>query len=184
MLRREVSGGDYYINAGGTKQHGIETYISYPLFKQSHLKYTGLFWLSHTWHNFHYKDFKQLNNDFSGKQLPSVSPHAVSTGLDFGLNNGFLGALTYYYSGKIPLNDANTGYANAYHLPGAKIGFQKWIKEKWRIKIIAGADNLFDQKYSLGNDINGFGGRYYNAAPARNYYASVIVQWISRKVLL
>ena len=87
----------------------------------------------------------------------------------------------YYYAGKIPLNDANTEYANAYHLVGAKIGYQKLIKEKWSIKLNAGAENLFDQKYSLGNDINAFGGRYYNAAPGRNYYVSLMLQLISKK---
>jgi iron complex outermembrane receptor protein len=38
-------------------------------------------------------------------------------------------------------------------------------------------ENLLDQKYSLGNDINGFGGRYYNAAAGRSYYASLVLQW-------
>ncbi len=57
----------------------------------------------------------------------------------------------------------------------AKIVFEKWIKGKARLKIVAGSDNLLDQRYSLGNDINGFGGRYYNAAAGRNYYASLIL---------
>jgi iron complex outermembrane recepter protein len=28
----------------------------------------------------------------------------------------------------------------------------------------------------LGNDINAFGGRYYNAAPGRNFFVSVVLK--------
>ncbi len=140
----------------------------------------SLFWLSHTWYDFHYKEFNQLTNNFSGNQLPSVAPHTVSSGIDLSMKNGLLATLTYYYSDKIALNDANSEYVNSYHLLGVKMGYEKWIKEKIRFKIFFGAENLLDQTYSLGNDINGFGGRYYNAAPKRNYYAAIILQLLSK----
>jgi iron complex outermembrane recepter protein len=183
VLRRDAGGGDFFVNAGKTKQHGIETYIGYPLL-QNKIFEQSLFWISHTWHNFHYREFKQVNNDFSGKQMPGDAKHTISTGIDATTKGGFNAAITYYYSGKIPLNDANTAFADAYNIVGAKIGYQKWIKEKWRLKFMAGADNLLDEKYSLGNDLNAFGGRYYNAAPGRNYYVAVLVQWASKKVFL
>jgi iron complex outermembrane receptor protein len=183
VLRRNAGGGDFYINAGSTKQLGIETYINYPLSFSKNFK-SGMVWLSHTWHDFHYKEFKQLANDFSGNFLPSVAPHTISSGFDVSMTNGFLGALTYYYSDKIALNDANREYANAYHLLGAKIGFEKWVKNKFRFKIFAGAENLLNETYSLGNDVNGFGGRYYNAAPERNYYATILLQILSKKAFI
>ncbi len=181
VQRRDAGGGDFFINAGSTKQHGIETYLSYPLFLSSLKVKNGIFYVSHTWHDFHYKNFKQVANDFSGNQLPSVAPHTISSGFDISLNNGLLGTLTYFYSDKIALNDANTEYANSYHLLGAKVGYEAWFKNKLRLKIFAGAENLLNQKYSLGNDINGFGGRYYNAAPGRNYYAAIVLQILNKK---
>jgi iron complex outermembrane receptor protein len=36
--------------------------------------------------------------------------------------------------------------------------------------VFAGIDNALDETYSLGNDLNAIGGRYYNAASPRNYY--------------
>lgn len=184
VQRRTAGGGDFFVNAGSTKQQGIETYLSYSLFNQSEKFKRSLFWLSHTWHNFHYKEFKQLTNDFSGKRLPSVAPHTISSGLDITMFNGLLGAITYYYTDKIALNDANNVYANSYHLLGAKIGFEKWVKNKFRFKIFAGAENLLNETYSLGNDVNGFGGRYYNAAPERNYYATILLQILSKKAFI
>lgn len=182
VQRRDAGGGDYYANAGKTKQHGIETSVSYPLL-QGKLIEQSLFWVSHAWHNFHYKEFKQLTNNYSGLQMPGDAKHTISSGIDATTIGGFNATVTYYYSGKIPLNDANTAYANAYNLVGAKLGYQKQVKEKWRFRITAGADNLLDEKYSLGNDLNAFGGRYYNVAPGRNYYVSLMVQWISKKIL-
>ena len=45
---------------------------------------------------------------------------------------------------------------------GSRIG-RKWYA-------FGGADNLLNVTYSLGNDINAAGNRYYNAAAGRNYY--------------
>jgi iron complex outermembrane receptor protein len=180
VTRRTAAGGDYYINAGKTKQHGIETYISYPLFQSTAFIDRSIIWLSHTWHDFHYSSFKQLNTDYSGNQLPGEAPHTISTGYDFIAKNGLLGTVSYFYSDKIPLNDANSAYADSYNLIGLKLGYQYWIKQKFRAKLIAGVDNLLNEKYSLGNDINGFGGRYYNAAPGRNYYVSIVFQFITK----
>jgi iron complex outermembrane receptor protein len=180
VTRRDAGGGDFFVNAGKTRQYGIETYISYPLWRNSKMMKRSLVWLSHTWHHFRYKEFKQLTNDFSGKQLPAIGPHTISAGFDISMDNGFFGNTSYYYSDKIPLNDANSEFADAYHLWGARVGYDRHLQENWRIQLSVGAENLLDQKYSLGNDINGFGGRYYNAAAGRNFYVSVTIQWDHR----
>lgn len=177
VQRRDAGGGDFFINAGKTRQRGIESSLSYPFLKSFPFARQSMFWLSHTWHHFKYKEFKQLTADFSGNRLPGVAPHTISTGFEFLAANGFLANINYYFSDRVPLNDANSEFAAAYHLLHARIGFEKRVSNGWRMKVIAGAENLLDKKYSLGNDINGFGGRYYNAAPARNFYASFIIQF-------
>jgi iron complex outermembrane receptor protein len=176
VQRRTAGGGDYYINSGKTDQHGIETSINYPLLRSVSFVERSNLWLSHTWHNFHYRDFKQLITDFSGNRMPAEAPHTVSAGFDLMAKNGILASANYYFSDKIALNDANTAYANAYHLLGIKLGYQSLLSQKLQMRISGGVDNLLNQKYSLGNDANGFGGRYFNAAAGRNYYASVAIQ--------
>jgi iron complex outermembrane recepter protein len=183
VQRRDAGGGDFYLNSGKTKQHGIETYVGYP-FLQGKAFEQSLFWVSHTWHDFKYKSFKQLTNDFSGKQMPGDARHTFSTGIDATTRKGLNAAVTFYHSGKVPLNDANAAFADAYSIVGAKLGYQKWVSDKWRLRLVAGADNLLDEKYSLGNDLNAAGGRYYNVAAVRNYYVSLLVQWVSKKVML
>lgn len=181
VQRRDPGGGDYYLNAGKTRQRGLETYVSIPLFARSAFFNRSLLWASHTWHDFHYRQFSQLNNDYSGKQLPGTPSHTISSGVDLQVTNGINVSFSYYFSGRIPLNDANSVFADPYHLLGIKLAYRKLVHEKWLAKIQAGADNLLNQSYSLGNDINGFGGRYFNAAPRRNYYAGLFIQWIAKK---
>jgi iron complex outermembrane receptor protein len=178
VQRRTAGGGSYFTNAGKTDQQGVEVLANYQLFSNSALIDRSFFWTSYTWHNFNYKDFKQVTSDYSNNQLPGVAPHSIASGFDLAIRNGLQATITYYYNAKTPLNDANTSFADAFHLLGLKLGYQKWFKEKWHLKLVAGTENLLDERYSLGNDINGFGGRYYNAAPGRNFYTSLIFQWL------
>jgi iron complex outermembrane receptor protein len=39
-----------------------------------------------------------------------------------------------------------------------------------------GADNLLNKTYSLGNDLNAFGGRFFNPAPKRNYFLGAKIE--------
>jgi len=66
---------------------------------------------------------------------------------------------------------------------GWRLGWKKTLKKKnksdsYRVNFYAGADNLLDENYSLGNDINAAANRFYNAAPGRNYYIGLSFQWI------
>ena len=176
VQRRDAGGGDFFLNAGRTRQRGIETQLQLPLVLPGYLEQLR-FWASHTWHHFYYREFKPLNNDYSGNLLPGTSPHSIAAGADLVSRHGFSMQLIYYFAGKIALNDANSNYADPYHLVGIKMGYEKQLPRRWLMKLQAGADNLLNQEYSLGNDLNGFGGRYYNAAPTRNFFASVILEW-------
>ncbi|MEO7924015.1 MAG: TonB-dependent receptor [Chitinophagaceae bacterium] len=177
VVRKDVSNANYYVNAGSTQQRGIEAQVSYNFVRNTQGFIRGAnVQLSYTLNDFHYADFKQGTTDFSGKQLPSVSPNTVAGMLDINLKPGLYTAFTYYYCDPIALNDANTFRASSYQLLGGKIGWKKTAKQ-YGINLFLGADNLFDVKYSLGNDINAAGDRYFNVAPGRNYYAGVAFQW-------
>jgi iron complex outermembrane recepter protein len=175
VQRRDQAGGDFFINSGRTRQAGIESYFSLPVLSRSPFN-RSIAWMSHTWHRFRYVEFTRLNNDFSGNSMPGVAPHILAAGFDLQGTGGLLASITYYFSDKIPLNDLNEAYASSFHLIGFRAGFEKLLKGKSRLKLVSGVENILNEKYSLGNDVNGFGGRFFNAAPGRNYYASMIIQ--------
>jgi iron complex outermembrane receptor protein len=179
VVRKDASNANYYVNAGSTRQRGIESQASYTFFRSPGHFITGAqFQVSFTHDDFHYADFKQGTADFSGNQLPSVPRNIVTATFDIRTKPGLYAAFTYLYSDPVALNDANTFFATSYHLLGGKLGWKKVVQKKYGLNLFAGADNLFDATYSLGNDINATGDRYYNAAPKRNYYAGLAVQWI------
>jgi len=174
VQRIDTNGVYYYVNAGSTKQNGVETYASYQLIDMPHdFISSAIVWGSYALHDFHYGNFKQLAADYSKNELPGAAPNVVVAGLDLVSKTGCYMNVTYNYTDKIALNDANAAYASSYHLLGAKLGYKKDFSKKIRAEIFAGADNIFNTKYSLGNDINAAAGRYYNAAPGRNYYAGL-----------
>jgi iron complex outermembrane receptor protein len=178
VQRIDVDGVYYYVNAGSTKQKGIEAYSSYQLTDRprNFISATKV-WASYALHDFHYGNFKQVNDDITKNKLPGAAPNVVMAGVDVQSKTGFTLNVTYNYSDKIALNDANSVYGSSYSLLGAKLGFKINVDKKTAAIIFAGADNIFDTKYSLGYDINAAAGRYYNAAPGRNFYAGVSLKF-------
>lgn len=177
VTRKDSSNADYFVNAGSTKQKGIEISADYSTaFKTNVLDYLNVK-TAFTLNDFTYGDFKKGNTNFSGKKLPSVPNKAISILADVQFKKNIYLNSTYYYAAKIFLNDANTVAANHYHLLGCRSGWRPAIKSTLKINIYAGVENLLDEAYSLGNDINAAAGRYYNAAPKRNYYTGISFQW-------
>lgn len=175
VQRRDAGNADYFINAGATEQKGIESQLTYIVTDNSFLKDSRI-WFSHTFNDFTYKEFKQLNNDYSGNRLPSVAKNTFAAGIDINTARGFYTNIVYYYGDPVYLNDANTEKATSYNLLGARLGWKKINPKKNRFDLFAGVDNAFDIVYSLGNDINAAGGRYYNVAPGRNFYCGFTVR--------
>jgi iron complex outermembrane receptor protein len=173
VQRRDALGGDFFDNAGKTSQKGLEVQSNYALVTSNNTFNAVNLSASYTHYNFKYKSFKQLTNDYSGNQLPSVPKNAFSIALDAALRIGLYTNLTYFYNSEIALNDANSEYADSYNLLSARLGFKKQLTPRFSLNIFVGGENLLDETYSLGNDINGFAGRYYNTAAGRNYFGGV-----------
>jgi iron complex outermembrane receptor protein len=174
VQRRDASGADYFANAGSTRQRGIESQATYQLLPNSNrFIRDARFWASHTYNRFRYQDFKVIANDYSGNKLPGVATHMVAAGVDVTTRPGWYVNLTWFYSDPTALNDANTDMATSYNLAGGRTGWRTSLCKAIVMDLFAGIDNVFDVTYSLGNDINATGGRYYNAAPGVNYYGGV-----------
>jgi iron complex outermembrane recepter protein len=175
VQRQDANGADYFVNAGSGTENGLETLLAYELANNPSAGINhAVIRLSDTWDDFHYKDFVQLNAIYSGNKLPGVATQTLTTGFDISSKPGIYANINFFYSSRIALNDANTAYANPYGLLGARLGYKsRTVRKKIQWEIFAGADNILNEKYSLGDDINAAGGRYYNAAATRNYYAGI-----------
>jgi iron complex outermembrane receptor protein len=168
--RRDLSGGDYYVNAGKTKQNGIECFGKYFIAKNNGgLAKILAIAASYTGNFYSYADYKVIDADYEDNQLPGIPKHSLVLIFDAELKRGLYTNITYQYTDKIALSDANTAYADPYDLLSARIGWQFDIKQKHVVNLFVAGDNLLDETYSLGNDINAAAGRYYNAAAKLNF---------------
>ena len=173
VQRRDAGGGDYYLNAGSTRQPGIELALHYQNEHAGHLKYS--FRTSYAFQPYYYQSFVREQEDYSGNVLPGLARHNLFAAARLDIASRYLLRLNYYYNSAIPLNDANTVYGQESHLLAAKAGISLFVKRS-QFTFYVGADNLLDQQYSMGYDINAAGGRYYNAASPRNYYLQLLLR--------
>ncbi|MBV9963803.1 MAG: TonB-dependent receptor, partial [Parafilimonas sp.] len=97
------------------------------------------------------------------------------TTLDIITTPGIYLTSNFNYTSSIPLTDANDVYADAYKLLQLKLGFKEQFS-KTVLDFYFGIDNLLNETYSLGNDLNALGGRYFNPAPKRNYFGGIQIQ--------
>ncbi len=174
VVRRDATGGDTYVNAGTTKQQGIEAALQYNWGTRS--GYWGTVNTSYTGGFFKYGDFLTAAGDYSGKQYPGVAPHTFSAVATLCRRAAWTVAGSYFYSDSYWANDANTAGVDSYNLLGLKADYRFSVKQQL-ITLTAGADNLLDQRYTLGPDLNAFGGRAYNGAPGRNGYVGLKWSW-------
>ncbi|WP_276348157.1 TonB-dependent receptor [Daejeonella sp. JGW-45] len=166
---------EFYLNAGGTKQSGFETQASYWLIRPGTKGLISGLQLqnSYTLSKYYFRNYLNGTANYSGNRLTGVPRGVVVTGVDLRIDKHFYLFGQHNYTSKIPLNDANSLYAGDYHLVHFKAGWRKTASKKPSLDVFVGVDNLLDKKYSLGNDLNAFGNRYFNAAPLRNFFGGM-----------
>ena len=133
-------------------------------------------WSSYSYQPYYFGTYKQGAVDYSGNRLTGVPQNSWVNGADLLMRNGIYANISLNCTSSIPLTDANDANADAYQLLQFKLGYQ--CKTGGRtIHFFAGVDNALNQVYSLGNDINAVGKRYYNPATGRNCFAGIHFQF-------
>jgi iron complex outermembrane recepter protein len=170
VIQRTVTGADYYVNSGKVSQPGLETYVAWnPVYDNGGFVTDFKIWNSYTYNPYSFKVYTHDNIDYAGNRLPGVARNTVISGLDIATSPGIYFNVTLNQTNSIPLDDANANFASGYTLLGTRAGYKLLLK-KFKFELFGGVDNALDAKYSLGNDLNAKGGRFYNAAPPRNFY--------------
>ncbi|TAD86414.1 MAG: TonB-dependent receptor [Bacteroidetes bacterium] len=183
VQRRDAAGADFFVNAGGTRQSGIETSVFYNTrFAPGSFLNRLQGSVAHAYSHFRYGIFVQGSNNHSGKRLPGTPQHTLAAALEAQLLRHATVQLNYYAASRVYLNDANTATDGAYHVLAAKLGWQIGLPRQMAVELFAGAENLANVRYSLGHDINAAAGRFFNAAPPRNYFVGCKLFWQQKKV--
>ena len=170
---------EYFVNAGGTRQWGLETSLAFQLvpFQRTGLVRGLRLRNAYTLSRFRFERYLNDNDDFSGNALTGVPKAVVVSSAELQFPEELYAFVQHNYTSSIPLNDANTAYARKYHLLQARIGWKNLRINRIPVEVFAGADNLLNQTYSLGNDLNAVGNRYFNAAAKRNFYGGLALRF-------
>ena len=123
-----------------------------------------------------FDNYKPSGKNYSGNKLTGVPRNINVSGLEVTSNKGMYLNIMLNNTSSIPLTDANDAFSKAYSLMQCKLGYQQKTKN-FIYHISVGVDNLLNETYSLGNDINAFGKRFFNPAPKRNFFAGLAVEF-------
>lgn len=158
---------EYFVNAGSTKQLGLELEAKYQLLAPKKTRFINEINLASS---FTYSHFSFASNH---NAMTGVPARTLVNSLEMNFEKGFYIFAQHNYTSSIPLNDANSVFSKSYHLMDLKTGIRNFPIGKVVANLFFGINNLLNVKYSLGNDLNAANGRYYNPAPDRNYYVGI-----------
>jgi iron complex outermembrane receptor protein len=102
--------------------------------------------------------------------------------LDTRLKKGFYLNTHVLWVDKMPMNDGNSLYSNAYTRINLKAGYRKSLSANWHLNIYGGIHNITDTHYAAMILINApsFGGsppRYYYPGEPRNYFGGISLSY-------
>ena len=169
------SGAEFYVNAGQIRQKGIEFSLwAYLLPWQNNRMIRELNWQSAASYQYYrFGSYQTDDNNFSGNKVTAVPEWVWTNTILLTLAKDIRLNISHNYTSAMPLNDANSVFSDSFHLVQLKAVWTWSINPTKQMQFFWGIDNVLNEKYSLGNDINAFGNRYFNPAPTRNYYGGL-----------
>lgn len=181
VSRRTAQDAFIGINAGKTRHDGLELKLNYQALKTKIVRLNPF--INYTLNKFKFKEFIDVDSNFSGNDLTGVPSQVLNLGADYHFNFGLYGNIFHQYVGEIPITDSNTLYSDSYNLTHLKIGYRTNPNKKFGINIFLGINNLFNKHYASQILINasGFGGtqpRYYYPGNPINYYSGVRLNYV------
>lgn len=179
VRKTNYNGTEYFDNAAGTNQLGLEFQISRELVKNRLQGFIRGLELrnSLTYYNFTFNDYSDNLITYSGNKLTGVPNFVNVSSLKIFFPKWLSWFLSFNYTSKTPLNDNNSVYSSSYLLFGSKLSWESAYKNGYMLYLFGGMENILNVSYSLGDDLNAAGNRYYNPAPTRTYYCGIQIRF-------
>lgn len=182
LLVARRTGEDAYVgvNAGKSLHPGLEAELRWAVLNPDSfpsLVLNGNATLS----NYHFQDFVDGDNDYSGNLLPGTTQTTWLLAGNFQPAKNLGIRAWHRFTGKMPVNDANTDFTDPFGISNLEINFSG-NKDALHFTIKGGVQNIFDVNYAAMLAVNApaFGTaqpRYYYPGNPRNYFVSVLLGW-------
>ncbi len=173
------SGNTFFVNSGKIRQTGIEIMASALIIRPtaSNKWLQSLRWnSSYTYSHFIYDNYQTNNTNHSGNRVAGVPRTVWMNNLHAYFPWHIYLFIQHTYTSRIPLNDANSIFADNYHLLSFQAGIRINSTPFIPSRIYINGENLLNQRYSSGADINAVGARYFNPAPGIHFQVGVVWQ--------
>jgi len=184
LIVAQRTGEDEFIgvNAGKTVNNGIEFSLNYNFLKKPFIDRSLNGFISYTLASYHFKEFIEDGNDYSGNQLTGVPGNLLNIGLAFKFPYGLYGNLFYQYVDEMPMRDDNSVFSDPYQLLNGKLGFNLPLSKHFVFDIYGIFNNIFNEKYASMISVNAasFGGnlpRYYYPGMPFNMYLGTEIRY-------
>lgn len=160
----------FYRNVGSTQRRGIELLLqrTFNDFLSGSTNWS--------WQDFTFTDYELDGNNFAGNKLPGLPNFQGNIRLAIQLGNRFHLNIQQQVWGRIYTNDANDEFQKAKTVTNLSLKY-KLEKENFALLPYFGINNIFQTKYADNIRINGFGGRYYEAAPGAFLFGGLRVEF-------
>jgi iron complex outermembrane receptor protein len=181
LVTKRIAEDEFFkMNAGKTRHDGLEV-LSRLRIIDNHIIKSSIN-ASYMFTRYKFKDFTDEGVDYSGNYLPGIPQHKAFLQLKNELSNGIYLIGNMIWTDRMPMNDANNKYSDAYYKINLKGGFRKTLSNKWLIQIYGGIRNIMNTHYASMILINApsFGGakpRYYYPGEPRNYFGGIAVNY-------
>jgi iron complex outermembrane receptor protein len=165
----QFPGRTFFENAGETTRDGIEAglvVIPAPGWRAS---------ASYTYSDFVFENFISDGDSFDGNRLPGLPRQLFFADLGYEHGSGLYAIGDLLYAGKLFADNANDAEVDSYTVANLRAGWRKRFGA-WEVHPFFGVNNVFDEEYNDNIRINAFGGRYFEPAPERNFFAGLTVR--------
>lgn len=161
---------DFYENSGESRRRGLEAKLAWEF--TDRLSATG----SYTLAEYEYREFvDQSGNDYAGNRLPGLPEETLFGELAWRDPAIGYASLNARWIGSIYADNANDSRIGSYAVVDGRVG--KTIPAgRESLTVYLGIDNLLDKDYYDNIRINAFGGRYFEPAPDRTFYAGLVYE--------
>lgn len=180
LLVARRTGEDAYIgvNAGKSEHPGFETELRWHVTNPR--QYPSLMLSgTATFANYHFTEFTDLDVNYSGKLIPGTAQKTWFALAGLNATEKISFNLWHRFTGKMPVNDANTDFSDPYGITNIDGRFKTKIS-RLKLQLHAGIQNIFDIHYSSMLAVNAPSAganlpRYYYPGNPRNYFVSVLI---------
>jgi len=157
---------EFFRNAGESEHQGLEAAVSLEPMQGLTAKFM------YTYSDFEFKQFNVGGTNLAGNQIPGIPRHFGNIEIEYFHPSGFYANWNTQLVGPLFADDANTTKVGGYGVTDLRMGMER-AYGNWTVSPYVGVNNLFDKEYNANIRINAFGGRFFEPAPERNFYAGL-----------